>query len=128
MAEHQHPPWGLLIGPGSIHYKETETILHTGYLHPATWHCLARHYQRLDHTPTMIVATLTQRLTKEAITIATKAVHIITEVKGYSGEPAGRFRPRSILEYLVAAPLTKAQLDDVKEQVVREDGRVRLIP
>ena len=27
-----------------------------GYLHPTTWHCLARHYQKLDHTPTMIVA------------------------------------------------------------------------
>ena len=128
LTGHDSQECGLLVGPGSSHYDETDTILHAGYLHPTTWHCLARHYQKLDHTPTMIVATITQRLSTSTTTMATKAVHIITGKRGNPIGEDGCFKPRSILEYLTAAHLTDAHLAAVAAQIVRVDGRITLLP
>ena len=120
--------WGVMVGLGSIHYTEADVILHQGYLHPKTWHCLARHYQRLDHTPTMTEATIAQRLSRVATTTATRAVRIITGQEGSPAYGPTTFKPRSILEYLVAAPLSDTQLADVRAQVVRDEGCITLLP
>ena len=126
-AEEVTIPPLTLVGPGTIYFADSYSHWTKGHLHPDTWHCITRHYQQQDHTPQMLIATLQQRITPDALDLTLRAAHVILDVQ--SKDPhcvALEFVPKSIIEYLLAAPLTADQLIAMRDQIVSPDGPLTL--
>ena len=120
-------PLLTLVGPGMIYFADSYAMWTKGHMHPDTWHCLTRQYQNQDHTPTMLIATLQQRITPDALDLILRAAHIIVDVQARDPHFVSLdFLPKSILEYLLAEVITPEQLQAMRAQIVREDGILTL--
>jgi hypothetical protein len=115
-----------LSGPGIFYFVDLDAHWTKGYIQSRVWHQLTRHYQLQEHTTSILITLMQEKVPSDAIILAMRAGNIICEVPGSAPSQDHNFHPRSILEHLLREPLTCKQLKNMQDQIVRPDGVITL--
>jgi hypothetical protein len=121
-----------LHGLGNTQFYDTQAQWTKGHLHTQVWNFLTQHHQQKEQTRGKLmpaeanILAIQQFIPAEAIILAIRAANIICNVPGDDRGLIIFTQPRSIIEFLLGAPLTHDQLKNMQDQIVRHDGVLTL--